>query len=299
MSHPEATLRIALAQLELPALDVSGNLSRTTGAIEQAAGAKADLVILPEMSNTGYVLDGSLLGPVAEPVTPRSETVAGWCDAAARHGITVVGGLAERDGDQLYNSAVVIGPDGVVRQTYRKLHLFAGETEVFAPGDRGLEVVEVNGLRIGILICYDLRFPEATRILAVAGADIIAVPTAWVGGFDRTTEPDADIGQVRTVRVMANLNSTPIACAGQVGATGPFSFLGSSLVVDPFGVDVEPPAGRTQSGVRVVDLDRSLLTIARDRGDGMAPLQQRRTDVYDARLGYRGATESPVGKGVS
>lgn len=289
-------VRIGLAQLDLSPLDVRGNLARTIAAVEQAASDGASIIILPELANTGYVLDGPMLMPLAEDVENPGETLLGWRDCAARLGVTVVAGFAERSDDRLYNSAVVIGPDGTLRWHYRKLHLFAGEAGVFEPGDRGLAVVDVDGIRIGALICYDLRFPEATRILALKGADLIAVPTAWVGGFDRSAGSTEDIGQVRTVRVLANLNATPIACASQVGETGPFSFLGSSLVVDAFGGDIEPPASRTEIVVRTIDLDRSVLQLARDRGDGMAPLQQRRTDVYDALLGYRTGSCSSVGK---
>lgn len=281
------TLRIGLAQLALEALDVKENVARTVAAVEEAAAAGASLVVLPELASSGYVLDHTMLLPVAEEIERPGVALSAWSACAARLGVTVVGGFAERSGERLYNSAAVFGPDGALAGRYRKLHLFAGETGVFTPGDAGLPVVEVDGLRVGVLICYDLRFPEALRILAVDGADLVAVPTAWVGGFDRDRAPVADIGQVRTVRVLANLNATPVACASQVGSTGPFEFLGSSVVVDAFGGDVQPPAERDVARVVVADLDRGHLQLARDRGDGMSPLRQRRTDVYDERLGYR------------
>jgi predicted amidohydrolase len=290
-------LRIGLAQLALAPLDVEENVARTVAAVEEAAAAGAELVVLPELASTGYVLDHPMLLPHAEQVGAPGLALSAWSACAARLGVTVVGGFAERVGDRLYNAAAVFGPDGVLAGHYRKLHLFAGEGGVFEPGDLGLPVVEVAGLRVGVLICYDLRFPEALRILAVDGADVVAVPTAWVGGFDRDRAPFADIGQVRTVRVLANLNATPVACASQVGSTGIFEFLGSSVLVDAFGGDVAPPAERDVARVVVVDLDRDQLRLARDRGDGMSPLQQRRTDVYDERLGYavRSTEASPEG----
>jgi predicted amidohydrolase len=199
----------------------------------------------------------------------------------------VVAGFPELVGDRLYNAAAVFGADGRLRAAYRKLHLFAGERDVFAPGDAGLPVVDVGGLRLGVLICYDLRFPETVRIQAVQGAELIAVPTAWVGGFDAAAE--GDIGQVRTARVMANLNATPIACASQVGRAGPFEFLGSSVLLDPFGVEVGAVASRIEESVTVLDLPRDRIALARDRGPGMSPLAQRRTDVYAELLGYETA----------
>lgn len=282
------TIRIGLAQLALAALDVEQNVQRTVSAVEEAAAAGATLVVLPELASTGYVLDYDGLLPVSESVDEPGPALSAWSACAARLGVGVIGGFAERDGDRLYNSAIAFDSSGGVVGHYRKLHLFAGEADVFLPGDLGLPVCYIDGLRVGLLICYDLRFPESTRILAVEKVDLIAVPTAWVGGFDQTgTEDSLAIGQVRTVRVLSNLNGTPVACASQVGQTGPFSFLGSSVVVDPFGNDVSPPMSRLDEEVSVVHLDRNLLARARDRGDGIAPLRQRRTDVYGEQLGYR------------
>jgi N-carbamoylputrescine amidase len=278
-------IRIGLGQFGSAPLDVATNLSRGVAAVETAAGAGARVVVLPELTSSGYVLDRDLLESVAESADAGGPALNAWSAAAARHGVTVVAGFPERSADRLYNAAAVFGPDGSLAGVYRKLHLFAGETGVFDPGDRGLPVFAVGDLRLGVLICYDLRFPEALRILAVQGADLVAVPSAWVGGFDR--DAGAEIGQVRTVRVLANLNAVPIACASQVGTAGPFTFLGSSVAVDPFGRDVRAPASRSETATVVTGLDRGLLAMARDRGEGMSPLAQRRTDVYEPLLGYR------------
>ncbi|MGC5617549.1 carbon-nitrogen hydrolase family protein [Georgenia sp. Z1491] len=279
-------VRIGLAQLDLGALEIESNVERTVSAIDQVAADGGRIVVLPELANSGYVLEHSLLRDHAEHVDAPGPALTAWSERAAHHGITVVAGFAERLGEHLYNSAVVYGPDGRRLAHYRKLHLFAGESQVFAPGDVGLPIVEVDGVRLGVVICYDLRFPEALRILAVRGAQVVAVPTAWVGGFDRDVVLGADIGQVRTARVMANLNSIVLACASQVGQTGPHSFLGSSVVIDAFGNDVVPPAGRDDERVILVDVDLDTVSLARDRGEGMSPLEQRRTDVYGELLGY-------------
>lgn len=280
-------LRIGLAQLGLEPLDVQANIERTVAAAEEAAAAGASIVVFPELANSGYVLSNELLRPVAENIQTPGPALTAWSEAAARLEITLVAGFAEVENELLYNSAVVIGPQGAVVGHYRKLHLFAGETEVFAPGNLGLPIVEVANVRIGVLICYDLRFPEVLRILSVRGADIVAVPTAWVGGFDRERKSTTDIGQVRTVRVLANLSAIPVACASQVGNAGPFQFLGSSVMVDAFGQDLAGPADRESDGVLYADLDLDTVSIARNRGKGMNPLQQRRLDVYDSLLGYR------------
>lgn len=278
-------VRIGLAQLSLAPLDVASNIERTVAAVEKAAADGADVVVLPELASSGYVLHEPTLRSVAERTDRPGAALRAWADVAAATRTTVVAGLPESDGDALYNTAVVLGPDGRVVTRYRKLHLFAGEVGVFTPGDLGLPVAEVGGLRLGVLVCYDLRFPEALRIHAARGVDLVAVPTAWVGGFD-AEDGATEIGQVRTVRVLANLNATPVACASQVGSAGPFAFLGSSVLVDPFGNDVAAPASRTEESVTVLELDTDLVRRARDRGEGISPLKQRRTDVYDELLGY-------------
>lgn len=290
------TLRVGLAQLALAPLDVESNVERTVRAVEQAAGQGARVVILPELASSGYVLHEPLLRPVSESVHRPGRALTTWSQAAARTGSVVVAGFPEVDGERLYNAAAVFGPDGQLLDVYRKLHLFAGEQDVFTPGDRGLPIVEVEGLRIGVLVCYDLRFPESVRIHAVRGVDLIAVPTAWVGGFD-VPDQQTDIGQVRTARVMANVNATPIACASQVGHAGPFEFLGSSLLIDAFGTDVTPPASRTDESVVVLELDRRQVERARNRGEGMSPLAQRRTDVYAELLGYVEPDAIPTDEG--
>lgn len=279
------TLRVGLAQLSLGALDVERNVAHTVDAVEKAAAEGARVVVLPELASSGYVLHEPLLRPVAEDVARPGPALTAWSGVAAHSGTTVVAGFPEIADGRLYNAVAVFGPDGVLCGHYRKLHLFAGEQDVFSPGDLGLPVVEVDGLRLGVVVCYDLRFPEAVRIHALRGVDLVAVPTAWVGGFD-VPDVAADIGQVRTARVMANVNATPLACASQVGRAGPFEFLGSSVLVDPFGTDVAPPASRTEESVVVLDLDLNRLDRARNRGAGISPLAQRRTDVYGELLGY-------------
>src|SRR5882762_1774049 len=105
------SLRIGLAQLDLTALDVVANVARTVAAVEEAAAAGATIVVLPELANTGYVLDHALLAPAAEQVGAGGPAITAWSAAAARLEVTLVAGFAERDGDRLYNSAVILGPD--------------------------------------------------------------------------------------------------------------------------------------------------------------------------------------------
>lgn len=279
-------IRLSLAQLAAVPLDVAANAAATSAAIERAAGEGAALVVLPELVGTGYVTDAAALAAVAEDIAAPGPILTAWSEAARRTGVCVVGGLAERSGGRLYNSAVCIDARGEIVGVYRKLHLFGREHDGFTPGDLGLPIVELAGLRVGVLVCYDLRFPEAMRILALRGAELVAVPTAWVAGFDRVVPEHGRIAQVDGAIVQANLNQVYVACADQVGSSGRTSFLGRSVAVDPYGAVLAGPLSPTDEDLVTVEVDPGQVEAARHRGPGIDPMDNRRTDVYDAYLGY-------------
>src|SRR5262249_12774314 len=170
-------MRVAVAQIE-PALgEKERNLDVCIARLEEAAAAGAELLVLPECAIPGYVFDS------AEEALPFAEEIPGPTTAAlaaacARLGTHVVCGLLEVDGDELHNAAVLVGPDGLAG-SYRKTHLpFLGVDRFTRAGDE-LPVFDTPLGRIAIEICYDLRFPELTRSLALAGAEIVALPTNW------------------------------------------------------------------------------------------------------------------------
>jgi predicted amidohydrolase len=157
--------------------NVDDNLRRID---ELAAGTDAKLLVIPELASTGYFFtEPDELLPLAED--PDSGPFCGWMRRFAEsRGTVVIGGFAERTGDgRMYNSALIALPDGSWR-VYRKTHLFYKERLVFEPGDTGFFVVEWEGIRYGTMICYDWRFPESSRTLALAGADVIAHPSNLV-----------------------------------------------------------------------------------------------------------------------
>jgi predicted amidohydrolase len=278
--------RVGLAQLVLPTGELAANRERLLDAIHRCADQGADLVVLPELASSGYRMAGWREAlAVAEPIP--GPTTEGWREAAAATGCYVVGGICERDGGALYNSVAVVGPEGVLAR-YRKLHLFAEERLVFQPGDAGLPIVTLPFGRVGVVVCYDLRFPEAMRILALRGADLIAVPTAWAPGFDRTPPPDGIIDQVHAAAVQANLNQVWVVCASRSGADGDLAYLGSSVIVNPHGRIEYGPAPRDEEVLEVASIDLAEARRAKVRDPLITPLADRRTDVYDATLGYRG-----------
>ncbi len=177
------TLRVAAAQIDPQLGEVEANLARISRGVADAAAAGAVLVVLPEAAVTGYAFSSLDEG---RAVARRAGVVAGDAIAglAAEHHLTVICGTLEAMGDEVFNAALMATPDGR-RYTYRKIHLpFLGIDRFATPGPDAPSVVEVDGLRIGILICYDLRFPEAARMCALDGADLIALPTNWPVGVD-------------------------------------------------------------------------------------------------------------------
>lgn len=167
--------RVAALQY-LPAyLDKDANLSRLEVLL---AGVDADLAIVPELATTGYWFEsGAQLAGLAEETGGRSCQL--FREAALSKRMTVIAGFAERDGDRIYNAAAIAAPDGTL-SVYRKTHLFAEEKAIFTPGDTGFQVAAIGGVRIGTMICYDWRFPESARTLALKGAQVIAHPSALV-----------------------------------------------------------------------------------------------------------------------
>lgn len=269
---------IAIVQMRGQAFAAAANRARSLDFIGSAAAAGARLVVLPELAISGYQLDAGGLRSVAEPL--HGPTCVAWTKIAAREKIWIAGGFCEVDDGLLYNSAVLVGPDGLVGH-YRKLHLFDTEKLIFTPGNRGLNVFETPIGRIGLCVCYDLRFVEVVRLLALQGADIIAVPTAWVGGFDRNPRDAMGfIGQARGAILQANLSQVYIACASQCGVTGNTRFLGSSLVVDPYGETVVAPMDDVEERIATAPLDLVLVEKAKARTELVRPRDDRRTDLY-------------------
>lgn len=261
------------------------NRAATVAQTEAAARSGARLIVLPELAVSGYTTDPDLLAATAEPLDGPS--LAAWRAVAAEHDALIAGGFCERQGTALFNSAVLVGPDGPVLH-YRKLHLFDAEQLVFTPGDLGLPVAETPLGRIGLCVCYDLRFVEVLRALALQDAEVVVVPTAWVGGFDPAPrDATGMIGQARGAAVQANLNQLFLLCASQAGAATGKRFLGSSMIVDPWGNLLAGPLGEEDQAIAQAVIDPALSRAAQRRSERIMPRRDRRTDVYALRIGDR------------
>jgi predicted amidohydrolase len=267
---------VAAAQIEPKLAEPERNLEACLARLEEAAAAGAELLVLPECAIPGYMFES------AEEALPFAEEVPGPSTEvlereSRRLGLHVVCGLLERDGDTLHNAAVLVGPDGLVG-SYRKTHLpFLGVDRFVVPGDE-LTVYDTPLGRIGVEICYDLRFPEVTRTLALKGADIVAHPTNF---------PMAAKVQTELITVArAAENRIYLLTANRVGKERSGEFCGWSQIVDPYGTRLAE-AGETEEALLVADVD---VEKARDK-DYIIPGEyelylfgHRRPELYGALL---------------
>lgn len=237
-------MRVAVAQTEPKLGEKERNLEACVAALEEAAKAGAALLVLPECAIPGYMFDS------AEEALPFAEEIPGPCTEilereARRLGAHVVCGLLERDGDVLHNAAVLVGPDGLIG-VYRKTHLpFLGVDRFVVAGDE-LPLFETPLGLIGIEICYDLRFPEATRTLALAGADLIAHPTNFPVAARLQTE--------FITRARAAENRVYLLTANRIGKERWGEFCGWSQIVDPYG-DRLAEASADEEALLIADID--------------------------------------------
>jgi 5-aminopentanamidase len=267
-------MQVAVAQMQPRLGENERNLEAGLARFDEAVAAGAELLVLPECAIPGYMF-GSLeeAMPFADEI-PGSTTEA-LEEACRRLGAHVVCGLLERDGDVLYNAAVLGGPDGLIG-SYRKTHLpFLGVDRFTTPGDE-LSVFDTPLGRIGLEICYDLRFPEVTRTLALRGADIVAHPTNFPMAAKVQTE-------VITLARAAE-NRIYLLTANRVGKERWGEFCGWSQIVDPFGKRLAE-ADETEEKLLVADID---LEKARDK-DYVIPGEYELYLFGDRRPGLYGA----------
>jgi 5-aminopentanamidase len=231
-------MKVACCQISPRAGMLEENRVAVRMAIQRAVGAGARIVVLPELSTSGYVLRSrSEAHDLA--LRPTDGALDDWSTAVGGNAVAV-GGFAELGDDGLvYNSAAVVDRSGVLA-IYRKAHLWMNEVSLFKAGDRPPPVVDTKVGRIGVAICYDLFFPEVTRDLARGGADILVAPTnSPVLASDVSNE---DIG-VAVARAAAHVNRVFVAVCDRCGDERGTRWAGRSVIVDPEGRVVSGPPG--------------------------------------------------------
>lgn len=253
-------MRIAIAQGLAP------GAAALEAAAAAAAGRGARLLLTPELSLTGYAR--GLQAAAAQDGQAAAASNGQVAAIAARHGLAVVYGLPERDGDAVHNTVRLVGPDGAPPVSYRKTHLY-GEQEraAFTPGSEPVVQADLDGVRIGLLICYDVEFPEAVRAHALAGTDLLAVPTALMRPYEFVPRV--------LVPARAYENGLHIAYANRCGPEGGHDFAGLSCLAGPDG-EVRARAGAGPE-LLVADADPARNAEAR----AVSPyLADRRPDLY-------------------
>jgi 5-aminopentanamidase len=256
-----STIRVACHQLAPVVGDLDGNRARALAAIEAAAARGAQVVVLPELVSSGYVFrDAQEAGALAEPAD--GATVAGWARLAAAHGLVVAGGFAELGaGGRLYNSAALVDAGGV-RAVYRKAHLWDREKLVFTPGDDAPPVLDTPHGRIGLMVCYDLEFPEWSRAAALDGAELLCVPTNW----PRFARPEGERAmEVMRAMVTASTNRMAVAVCDRCGPERGVEWVAGTAIAGPDGWLLAGPPPSAEPALLVADVD---LAAARDKAVG-------------------------------
>lgn len=278
---------IACCQLAPRLGELAANVERSADAIAGAVAGGADIVVLPELTTSGYVFESveeaaAVAVPLGHPMFDR------WAQASGPHGsqATVIGGFCERaDDGRLFNSVAVVD-GGELVAVYRKTHLWDRERLWFTAGDTLPPVVPTRAGRIGVAICYDLEFPELTRHLALADAELVAVPTNWPLVPRPTGEHPPE---VIIAMAAARVNRMAIACCDRTGTERGVEWTAGTVVIDADGWPVAESDGG--SGVVIADID---LTTSRTKKltDLSNAMSDRRRDLYG--LGPDGADQGAI-----
>ena len=265
-------MRVALLQGPAETPDPQAGLAAVADAAARAAVAGARLLVTPEMSLTGYAIGADRVAALAEPVPgPLTDRVAA---IAAEHGLAIAVGLPVRTPAGVANTVVVVDSDGSLLAGYAKAHLYGDvDRDAFVPGDVGVVQFRLDGVVVGLLVCYDVEFPEAVRAHALAGTELLVVPTGLMDPY----------GHVGTVLVPARAYESQVfvAYTNRTGAEGEFVYCGASCVIAPDGTELAR-AGRSEE-LLVADVDPAVLTASRRVNTHLA---DRRPELY--------STETPA-----
>ncbi len=260
-------MKVGVAQIDCRPGAVEDNVRKIVDLTERAGERQCNLVIFPEMCDTGYDM---------EKIRETASTWSGYpygelAKTAKSSRIYLVCGISEREDDKIYNTMVVLSPDGECAAKYRKIHLAAYpplmEDKVISAGN-SLKTVDIDGMTFGLQICYDIRFPEVSRSLALSGAGILLVSSAWP--FPRLTHWET------ILRVRAIENQAYVVAANRVGSEAGVTFCGSSRVIGPYGV-IASSAAENREELLVADIEKDKIDAVREN---MPIFRHRRPDTY-------------------
>jgi 5-aminopentanamidase len=267
------TTRVTCCQIPLRIGDTTGNRTTAATAVEAAAADGAQIVLLPELASSGYMFaDRAELASLAEP--RDGPAITEWANLAEAFGLTIVAGFPEAAGDRIYNSAAVVDRTGL-RGVYRKAHLWDSENTVFDRADDLPLVVDTEHGRIGVMVCYDVEFPEWVRAVALAGADLLCAPVNW----PLLPRPDGE-RPTEMIRAMAGagMNRMPVAVCDRAGVERDQDWIGGSLITDADGYPlVVAQYGKPGNITADIDLAQARIKKFNQHNDVHG---DRRTDLY-------------------
>jgi len=256
-------MKLAIIQFEPEFGDVLQTIEKLKLLLKKAK--KADLIVLPELANTGYNFDSREQAFDLSETINESVFLRFLKDVCRDYKFSVATGFSEKEGEKLYNSSVLVDETGV-KSVYRKLHLFMNEKNIFEPGNIDLSVIDHKGIKLGMLVCFDWMFPEAWRKLALQGAELILHPSNLVLPYAQSVIPSYSL-----------VNRVFIATANRIGTEKELTFTGQSIITGTKG-EVMATAGLSEE-ILMVEIDPKK---AEDKM--VTPLndafKDRRTDIY-------------------
>ncbi|ESQ14333.1 MAG TPA: carbon-nitrogen hydrolase [Chromatiaceae bacterium] len=265
-------MKIALAQIDLKSGDVTENVSRMVAYIKKAKEAGHEIVILPEMCDTGYDMPEIL------------RTACDWSRGAVPQlrqtakelAIGVIAGVSERVGEDVFNAVVCIDRHGEIVGTYRKTHLITAEPmreHEYLKAGSALGIIRLEGHVFGLMTCYEIRFPEIARALALSGAEILVIPAAW---------PLVRLMHWRTlVLARAIENQVYVAATGRLGNDTGVPFAGTSMIVGPYG-NLMASGTQVHEGIISAEIDFEFIQTVRSE---IKVHQDRREELYQPVVG--------------
>ena len=270
-------ITVAAIQMEPRVGQVDRNRAHSLDLIAQAADRGATLAVLPELTNSGYVFESRDEAVSLAEDARTGATVRAWSALAAQRGLHLVAGLCERAGDDIFNSAVVIGPGGVLG-VFRKIHLWDQENRFFTPGNLGFPALDLPFGKLGVMICYDGWFPESYRACALAGSDIVCIPTNWV---PMPAQPAGREVMANTlVMAGAHSNGVFVVAADRIGVERGQPFLGNSIIVGPTGFPLAGPAPADAEAILTAEIVPATASASRRLNSFNHLLENRRTAQY-------------------
>ncbi len=271
------SIKVAVAQMS-PSENRARNLGNTLRMIRSAAAQGARLVVLPEMCTSPYMLGDEDLSRWSEEI-PSGQSFHAWLRASRDLEIAIVAGILECKDGLFYNTAICLDKTGLLSH-YRKMHLFGWEQQRLAAGESFRQTAVFDGTKIGMLICYDLRFVEAVRSLALDGIQLLCLPKTWTDvGKSQPLDQYGLPGAAHLALGQAYANKIYVLCAGRVGTEKGVSYLGRSLIATPNGHIIAGPGSSDKEMLLVAEIEPTVANY-KQIGNANHVFKDRRTDLY-------------------